>query len=41
MAVGDPNPVFDAAGGPPELSFDNAGYKEDPEEQWDRYYQNV
>ena len=40
-AVGVPNPVFDAAGGPPELGFDNSGYKEDPEEQWERYQLNV
>lgn len=40
-AIGDPNLVFDAAGGPPELGFDNTGYKENPEEQWERYYMNV
>ena len=40
-AVGAPNSVFDAAGGPPELNFDNSGYKEDPEEQWERYQLNV
>jgi hypothetical protein len=40
-AVGVPNPVFNAAGGPPELGFDNSGYKEDPEEQWERYQLNV
>jgi hypothetical protein len=41
VAVGVPNSVFDAAGGPPELGFDNSGYKEDPEEQWERYQLNV
>ena len=41
IAVGDPNPVFDAAGGPPELNFDLSGYKEDPEKQWERYQLNV
>ena len=41
VAVGVPNPTFDAAGGPPELSFDNSGYKEDPEEQWERYQLNI
>lgn len=40
-AVGAPNLAFDAAGGPPELGFDNSGYKEDPEEQWERYQLNV
>ena len=42
MVVGDPDPIFNnAAGGPPELSFDNSGYKEDPEKQWERYQLNI
>ena len=41
MAVGNSKSVFNAAGGPPELGFDNSGYKEDPEEQWERYQLNV
>jgi hypothetical protein len=41
-AVGDPDPRYNnAAGGPPELNFDLSGYKEDPEEQWERYQLNV
>ena len=40
-AVGAFTSVFNAAGGPPELGFDNSGYKENPEEQWERYQLNV
>jgi hypothetical protein len=30
-----------AVGGPPEMGYDHSGYKEDPEEQWERYQLNV